>query len=100
MLTQEERAQLGSSVERLKSQLNQLESEKGELLTDNRRMAEMLSTSEGDSREFTQVLERLTEERKSLQRQCLLLKDNGKSPELYCVCSQHVCIHTLFCYLN
>ena len=73
---------MGSSVEKLKSLLNQLENEKGELLTDNKRMAEMLSTSEGDSQEFTQVLERLTEERKSLQRQCQQLKENGTSCQL------------------
>lgn len=71
-----------SSVEKLKSHLNQLESEKGELLTDNKRMAEMLSTSEGDSHEFTRVLERLTEERKSLLRQCQQLKENGTAYQL------------------
>ena len=70
---------MGSSVEKLKSLLNQLESEKRELLSDNKRMAEMLSTSEGDNHEFTQVLDRLTEERKSLQRQCQQLKENGTS---------------------
>ena len=69
---------LTNSVENVKSRLHQLEKENGELLSDNRRMAEMLSTAEGDTHDFSQVLERLTEERRSLQRQCQLMKENGK----------------------
>ena len=41
-----------------------------ELLADNRRMAEMLATSEGDSKEMASLLERLSEDRKKLQKEC------------------------------
>ena len=68
---------MNSSIETMKSQLHHLENEKGELLADNQRMAEMLATSEGDTHEVTRVLERLTEERRCLQRQCQQLRDNG-----------------------
>ena len=47
-------------------------------MSDNRRMAEMLSTSEGDTREVADMLERLSEERKDLQRQCRQLRDKGE----------------------
>ena len=68
---------MNGSIEKLKSQLLALEKERGELLSDNQRMAEMLATSEGDSVQVTQVIERLTEERRSLLRQCQQLRDNG-----------------------
>ena len=69
--------ELTSSIEKMNSQLRQLEKEKSELLTDNQRMAEILSSSEGDSQKVTEILERLTEERRSLQRECQQLKENG-----------------------
>lgn len=65
-------------MEKFQSELHKIESEKGELLADNQRMAELLAVSEGDS----QVMEGLIEERRSLQRQCKQLRDNGESP--YC----------------
>ena len=74
---QEENAKLNGSVEKMKSQLLAVEGEKRELLTDNQRMAEMLATSEGDSAQVSEVIERLTEERRSLLRQCQQLRDNG-----------------------
>ena len=66
----------------MKSQLLELDKERGELLSDNQRMAEMLATSEGDSAQVTQVIERLTEERRSLLRQCQQLRDNGTTSYL------------------
>ena len=73
---------MNGSIEKLKSQLLELEKERGELLSDNQRMAGMLATSEGDSVQVTQVIERLTEERRSLLRQCQQLRDNGTTPYL------------------
>ena len=73
---------MNGSMEKMKSKLLELEREKGELVSDNQRMAEMLATSEGDSVQVTQVIERLTEERRSLLRQCQQLRDNGSSPYL------------------
>ena len=55
----------------------QLEKGRGELLGDNRRMAEMLATSEGESQEVADMLERLSQEKRQLQRQYLQLKENG-----------------------
>ena len=58
-------------------ELHKIKGEKGELLVDNQRMAELLSASEGDSQEAGQVMERLNEERRSLQSHCRQLRDNG-----------------------
>ena len=41
-------------------------------------MAELLAASEGDSEEASQVVERLREERRSMQRQYQKLRDSGK----------------------
>ena len=76
ILFQEEKVTLSSTVEKFQSELHKIESEKGELLADNQRMAELLAVSEGES----QVMEGLIEERRSLQRQCKQLRDNGESP--------------------
>lgn len=76
---QEEKATLSTSLERFQSELHKVESEKRELLADNQRMAELLAVSEGDSQEASQVMERLNEERRSLQRQCKQLRDNGET---------------------
>lgn len=56
-----------------------MENEKKELLSDNRRMAELLTASEGETQVASQIMERLTEERRSLQRQCQQLRDNGRT---------------------
>ena len=64
--------------ESLDTRVAQLEKERGELLRDNRRMAEMLATSEGDSREVADMLERLSQERRQLRRQCQQLRENGR----------------------
>ena len=45
-----------------------------EVLADNRRMTEMLATAEGDSKEMAGLLERLSEDRKKLQRECSELR--------------------------
>ena len=45
-----------------------------EVLADNRRMAEMLATTDGDSKEMAGLLERLSEDRKKLQRECSELR--------------------------
>ncbi len=58
--------------------MRQLERKREELFADNRRMAEMLATSEGESREVADMLERLAGERKQLQRQCQQLRENGR----------------------
>ena len=55
----------------------QLEKGRGELLGDNRHMAEMLATSEGESQEVADILERLSQEKRQLQRQYQQLKGNG-----------------------
>lgn len=62
----------------LEDRIRQLERGREELLSDNRRMAEMLATSEGDTKEVAEMLERLTEERKQLQRQCHQLRQSGR----------------------
>lgn len=58
--------------------LKVLESERGELLEDNQRMANLLADSEGDRKEVANVLERLSEERKNFQRQCKQFKEKGE----------------------
>lgn len=68
-------------MEKFQSELDKMEREKGELLADNQRMAELLAVSEGDSHEASHVMEKLTEERRSLQRQCKQLRDNGQSEQ-------------------
>ena len=83
ILFQEEKVTLSSTVEKFQSELHKIGSEKGELLADNQRMAELLAVSEGES----QVMEGLIEERRSLQRQCKQLRDNGESPYY----SRHIC---------
>ena len=62
----------------LREEIRQLKRGREELLSDNRRMAEMLATSEGDNREVADMLERLSNERKQLQRQCHRLRESGK----------------------
>ncbi len=49
-----------------------------ELHSDNRRMAELLATSEGETQEVANVIERLTQEKKELLKQCQDLKKNGE----------------------
>ena len=61
----------------LDEQVKGLEGKREELLADNRRMAEMLVTSEGDTREVADMMERLADERKQLQRQCHQFRENG-----------------------
>ena len=62
----------------LRDDVRQLKRGREELLSDNRRMAEMLATSEGDNREVADMLERLSNERKQLQRQCHGLRESGE----------------------
>lgn len=61
----------------LEARVSGLQRESDELHSDNRRMAEMLATSEGESREVADMIERLTEEKKALQRQCLEYREKG-----------------------
>lgn len=75
---QAERDGLMEEKESLDTQVAQLEKGKEELLRDNRRMAEMLATSEGDSQEVADMLERLSQERRQLRRQCQQLRENGR----------------------
>ena len=62
----------------LEDEIRELKRGREELLSDNRRMAEMLATSEGDNREVADMLERLSNERKQLQRQCHRLRESGR----------------------
>lgn len=66
----------------VQAEVRQLEQKREELFSDNRRMAEMLATSEGESREVADMLERLATERKQLQRQCQQLRENGRRREV------------------
>lgn len=75
---QAERDGLMEEKESLDTRVAQLEKGKEELLRDNRRMAEMLATSEGDSQEVADMLERLSQERRQLRRQCQQLRENGR----------------------
>ena len=61
----------------LESQVSELQRESDELHSDNRRMAEMLATSEGESREVADMIERLSEEKVALQRQCVEHREKG-----------------------
>ena len=60
------------------SQTTELCRVRDELTADNRRLAEMLATMEGDSEEAAGMLERLTKERRELKRQCVQLRKSGK----------------------
>ncbi len=80
-LNQAERDQLTEARTSMMQEVQQLKQKKEELFSDNRRMAEMLAASEGESREVADMLERLARERKQLQRQCQQLRENGRQRE-------------------
>ena len=67
----------------LEVRISELTRQSEELHSDNRRMAELLVTSEGENREVADVMERLTQERKDLLRQCQEHRQTGV---------QYVCI--------
>ena len=75
--SQAEQARLTREKASIEQELDQLERKKEELFMDNRRMAEMLATSEGESREVADMLERLAGDKKQLQRQCQQLRESG-----------------------
>ena len=59
-------------------QLEELRKVREELMADNRRLAEMLVSTEGESEEAARVLENLTRERKELKSRCLQLQERGE----------------------
>ena len=71
---EDEKNKTSSEKEVLEEKLKQMEQAHTEVLADNRRMAEMLATTDGDSKEMAGLLERLSEDRKKLQRECSELR--------------------------
>lgn len=63
----------------LEVRISELTRQSEEIRSDNRRMAELLVTSEGESREVADMMERLTQERKDLLRQCQEHKQTGSN---------------------
>ncbi len=61
----------------LEARIVELTRHSDELHSDNSRMAELLVTSEGETQEVANVMERLTQERKNLLRQCQEHKQAG-----------------------
>ncbi len=55
-----------------------------ELHSDNCRMAELLGTSEGETQEVANVMEKLTQERENLITQCQEHKQAGEALYYYC----------------
>ena len=78
-LLQAEHSRMLGSQYQLEKDLEKLEAEKAELLEDNQRMASLIASSDGDRKEVGGLLERLSEERKSFQRQVEQFKDRGWS---------------------
>ena len=64
--------------ESLSSQLAELRRAREELTADNRRLAEILVTTEAESGEAAAMLETLTRERKELRKQSLQLRESGE----------------------
>ena len=73
--------------EEVREGLKVLESERGELLEDNQRMANLLADSAGDKKDVASVLERLADERRDFQQQCKQFKEKGElvASELKCI---------------
>ena len=67
--------------ESLSSQLVELRRAREELTTDNRRLAEILVTTEAESEEAAAMLENLTRERRELRKQSLQLRESGEGRE-------------------
>ena len=67
------------------SQVTELQRTREELVTDNRRLAEIVMTVEGESEEAAAMLGTLTNERQELRKQCLQLRESGTTE-----CQLHV----------
>lgn len=64
--------------ERAISQVTELQRTREELTTDNRRLAEIVMTMEGECEEAAAMLETLTSEKQELRKQCLQLRESGR----------------------
>ena len=69
---------LAEEKEGVTSQLKELQKTREELTTDNRRLAEIVMTMEGESEEAAAMLEMLTRERRALRTQCAQLRESGE----------------------
>ena len=83
-----ERASLESERRSLEVHGEHLEKERDELMADNRKMAELLAAGEGESREVADMVERLAEDRKQLQRQCTQLRLKGIAYGVAATCTR------------
>ena len=62
----------------LASRLVELRRVREEVTADNRRLAEIIVTMEGEGEEAAAMLESLRRERKELRRECVQLRERGK----------------------
>lgn len=62
----------------LEARVSELTKHSEELHSDNQHMAELLASSEGETQKVANVIERLTQERKNLLRQCQEHKQAGE----------------------
>lgn len=84
--------------ESIASQVAELQKTREELLTDNRRLAEIVMTMEGESEEAAGMLETLTKERQELRKQCLQLRESGELGRRRGLQVLQLCLSQSLCY--